>query len=288
LPTIEGLKDFANRFKKVFQVAEKLEQNIDLASAIGRNPQSLNALLRFGEESVDLLNARFPLGENLDEWLNLLSRVSENSSTEIFKRLKRSSDIRALVAARNGRQIVDPKSGLVFGQYTQGEFMRIDRINTIYKGSLIELDPNKTTTILGRLPQIDEVAKPGVLAEIVESGASPGGINRLSVPGWTQIEEKYAYLKQVNEELFWQTVSDEFWTLYNKPWLEDAIARGDNFRFVSDPTDDLVIYATIGTPPTLKRNAQGQIIPTIFYREKELLKEAGYIFLPDGTAVKLP
>jgi len=85
---------------------------------------------------------------------------------------------------------------------------------------------------------------------------------------------------------YWKKVTDEFWDVANKPWLEDAIKRGDNIRFVSNPTDDLAIYVTKKGSKEFVLDGAGNKIKSIIGREVDLLKENGYRFLSDGTAVK--
>lgn len=69
----------------------------------------------------------------------------------------------------------------------------------------------------------------------------------------------------------------------NKPWIDQAIARGDKFRFVSDPTSEAAIYVT-NKGGFVTEN--GNKIKSIFGREVDYLKSKGYEFLSDGTAVR--
>jgi hypothetical protein len=70
-------------------------------------------------------------------------------------------------------------------------------------------------------------------------------------------------------------------------WLDEAIARGDHFRFISNPSDERSLFV-------LSRNKKsfvldnGKKIQSIFGREVEYLKAKGYTFKADGTAIKEP
>jgi hypothetical protein len=77
---------------------------------------------------------------------------------------------------------------------------------------------------------------------------------------------------------------DEFWETANKPWLFDAIERGDNFRFVSDPNKASNIYQTVDNKFVF--DSSGNRIKSIFGREIDYLRANGYEVLADGTAVR--
>jgi hypothetical protein len=71
----------------------------------------------------------------------------------------------------------------------------------------------------------------------------------------------------------------EFWEKVNKPWLDDAIARGDKFRFVSDPALETSTYVTSKTGEFILDH--GKRVKSIFWREMEYLKSKGYVFQPE-------
>jgi len=67
-------------------------------------------------------------------------------------------------------------------------------------------------------------------------GDNVGGINILRSPKWGEIQAKFKPLLDAGDTTaYWKSVTNEFWETVNKPWLDDAIKRGDNFRFVSKP-----------------------------------------------------
>ena len=51
--TLEGLTDFANRFKKVFEVAARLDENADVAAFLFNNRNFVKSVLDGGVEAVD-------------------------------------------------------------------------------------------------------------------------------------------------------------------------------------------------------------------------------------------
>jgi hypothetical protein len=118
-------------------------------------------------------------------------------------------------------------------------------------------------------------------------GANPGGINILRSPKWAEIQGKHKAILESGDELrYWRTVTDEFWDRANRPWLDDAIARGDKLRFVSDPSDDFAIYVTNKKGTKFILDERGNKIKSIFGREVDYLRSKGYTFQADGTAVK--
>jgi RHS repeat-associated protein len=118
---------------------------------------------------------------------------------------------------------------------------------------------NKTTTVLGRFTGGVEFVK---ASGQFRYGENRGGINLLNVS-----QETYnAVIKKGGDELFWQQ--------YNKPWLRDAINRGDNIRLVSDPYNPKNLFVN---------GVNGE--RTMFGREVEFLEANNYTFV-DGYAVK--
>jgi hypothetical protein len=84
---------------------------------------------------------------------------------------------------------------------------------------------------------------------------------------------------------YWKKVTNEFWETVNKPWLDDAMARGDKFRLISNPADERALFVTDGDKFVLDA---GNKIRSIFGREVDYLASKGYKILADGTAVKAP
>ncbi len=122
-------------------------------------------------------------------------------------------------------------------------------------GGDIIVDPNKTTTILGRYEgAIDGLKKEGVF--------ETDGLRFLNVP----------------ERIVGQ--SDDFFKKFNEPFLEKAIKKGEKIRFVSDPTDANNLY---------KRAQNGNLTEelTTFGKEIQFLKEKGYKIQKGATEIDL-
>lgn len=168
----------------------------------------------------------------------------------------------------------------------------IDNI-TLYGGNKINLSSNKTTTVTGTLSDVEVVASRGRSADNTLNGitlsnvANEGGINILRSPQWGVIKNKYKSLLDAGDELeYWKKVTDEFWETVNKPWLDNAIARGDNIRLVSSPNNQKVIYVTDQFGEFIL-DTNGNKIKSIFGREIDYLQSSGYAILDDGTVKKI-
>ena len=115
-------------------------------------------------------------------------------------------------------------------------------------GAKLTANPEKTTTILGRYGDdtkaiIDELQ---VLKSTDFSG-NKGGFNVLNTP----------------DELYQS--ADQFWNSYNKPFIDQAIARGDDIVLATKPTLDKLYLA------------DGKTL-TGFGREYYYLLDNGYVF----------
>lgn len=81
-------------------------------------------------------------------------------------------------------------------------------------------------------------------------------------------------MESIDKNKYYRKVTDEFWEQANKPWLDEAIKRGDPIRFVTDPISDAGKYVKVGKEFVLDN--KGNKIPTIFSREVEYLSQNGY------------
>jgi hypothetical protein len=182
------------------------------------------------------------------------------------------------------------ESGRVIGRYSNGSHLEIIHKGrpTLHGGNTIRLAPDTTTTVTGTLRDVETVAIRGQkLPGVTVMGDNPGGINILRSPKWNLLQEKYKVLLEAGDTTgYWKAVTNEFWDTANKPWLDDAIARGDSFRFVSDPSDEKAVFVTIGKDREFVLDG-GAKIQSIFGREVDYLRAKGYVFSPDGTATKV-
>ncbi|MGX9966413.1 hypothetical protein ACVFYP_24030 [Roseomonas sp. F4] len=120
-------------------------------------------------------------------------------------------------------------------------------------GVPIVADPNKTTTVLGNYhADVKHVIEELNIPKNEDFGPKKGGFNVLNVP-----DEKYK-----NPEQFWKE--------YNKPFLDEAIARGDRIPMATRPP-----------PPGPDRlMPDGSSVRSGFGREYDYLVEQGYRYDP--------
>jgi hypothetical protein len=177
----------------------------------------------------------------------------------------------------------------VIGEFQNGSYLKIvprKQRDVLYGGNTIKLEPNRTTTVTGVLQDVNTVAARGEKLEgVTKVGANDGGINILRSPKWQEIQAKHLDVKASDPVRYWELVTTEFWETANKPWLDEAIARDDAFRFVSSPDNERTLYVTDENDQYVLKN--GARIRSIFGREVDYLKSKGYEFRPDGTAVKV-
>jgi hypothetical protein len=113
-------------------------------------------------------------------------------------------------------------------------------------------NPNKSTTILGSFDKdMKNIVNEMGNVKSTYFGAKKGGFNVLNVP-----DNMYKS-------------ADQFWNEVNKPWLDEAIKRGDDIVLATKPTDRAISYIDINT---------GKEIITGFGREYKYLLDNGYVY----------
>jgi hypothetical protein len=219
----------------------------------------------------------------------LAAKLGELTPEELAKAKQAWEDAERLAKSAESPVDIMSESGKRIGSYSHGSQLEIiSKDVKLHGGNTIKLDPNATTTLTGTLDDTNAVARRGErLPGATQMGDNVGGINILRSPKWGEIQVKYKPLLDAGDTTaYWKSVTNEFWDTVNKPWLDEAIARGDNFRFVSNPENEKALFVTAG-----KDNAfvldNGKKIQSIFGREVDYLKAKGYTFKPDGTAVKV-
>ncbi len=162
-----------------------------------------------------------------------------------------------------------------------------DRLHVKYTGygDDIVCDATKTTTGIGKYDPPGGVGTKQIIdSKLSKSGENPGGVNILNdtrnTQGWSD---------------------QKIWDEINQPWLDDAIARGDNIRAVSDPLDvnnvfkatDNIPSSVLSSPENLANYLKNLNDPNIikdlsFYgREIRHLYQNNYLFdLASKTFVK--
>jgi uncharacterized Zn-binding protein involved in type VI secretion len=132
-------------------------------------------------------------------------------------------------------------------------------------GVTLEGTPGKTTTVLGSYKMdtshiVDEMGN----VKSTDFGPKPGQLNVLNVP----------------DDL--ANNSPDFWNEYNKPWLQDAVDRGDPILMATSPdaTD-----AAGDSVLTRMNDGTGELEPSGFGREVQFLQDNGYSY-QNGMMVK--
>jgi hypothetical protein len=219
----------------------------------------------------------------------LAAKLGELSPEELGKAKQAWEDAERLAKSATTPVEITSESGKVIGTYSHGSRLEIiSKDVKLHGGNAIKLDPDATTTVTGTLDDTNAIARRGErLPGATQMGENPGGINILRSPKWGEIQAKYMPLLESDDTTgYWKAVTNEFWETVNKPWLDDAVARGDSFRFISNPTDEKAIFVTAGKDEGFVLD-EGRKIRSIFGREVDYLKSKGYTFMPNGTAVKV-
>jgi hypothetical protein len=192
------------------------------------------------------------------------------------------------------------KPGKVIGRFTRGDQLELVGNDELFGGNVIELEPGRTTAIVGRHHDVVSVKRRGQTIEgdlngVTAMGDNPGGINAMGSPEWPRIVDEVT--AEVRAEVGGEPdpavlrvrIAERFWDEVNLPWIVEAAARGDAFRLVSDPEHELSLYyhqVGDGGLREFLRDDDGQRIASIYARELDILRDFGYVFLPDGKAVK--
>jgi hypothetical protein len=178
---------------------------------------------------------------------------------------------------KSSKKIINRQTGKEFGEFLFGKYLKLTGSKTqIFGGNTIFLVENETTTVTGILDDVNTIARRGeALKGITKMGENKGGINILRSPKWSEILEKYKKLEKVDKNAYYKKVTDEFWNVANKPWLDESIKRRDPIRFVTDPNSEIGKYVKLGKN-NFAIDKSGNKVPTIFSREIEYLKKNGY------------
>jgi hypothetical protein len=218
------------------------------------------------------------------------ARLAAELNPEELAKVKQAWE-EAEALAKSAETPVDlvDEAGEIFGRYQHGSQLEVLSKKKLHGGNTIKLDDHATTTITGTLDDTDSIARRGIkLPGATVMGENQGGINILRSPKWGEIKTKHLPLLDTQgETAYWKAVTDEFWESVNKPWLDEAIARGDHFRFVSNPNEEKALFVLSKNKRSFVLD-NGKKIQSIFGREVEYLKANGYVFRLDGTAVREP
>jgi len=136
------------------------------------------------------------------------------------------------------------------GSIENGSKVKLNYVTS--NGLVLEAIPNKTTTVLGTYKSdtsaiLDELGN----VKSLDFGPRDGGFNLLNTP----------------DELY--ITPNQFWNEYNKPWLDNVIARGDIIKIATEPTWDKL---------TCVNKVTGKTELTGFGREYTYLRKHGYSY----------
>ncbi len=157
-------------------------------------------------------------------------------------------------------------------------------VANVSSGARIIANPNKTATIVGNYTRFGYSAgdmKTLVADELLgnlktaQFGPKKGGFNVLNIS---------------NETIALHGGFDNFWNVFNKPWLEEAIDRGDDIWAASNPMElnllfkdlSLVPVNSLKTPESLARYLENLNDPAVlnqitgFGKEAQILSKSGY------------
>lgn len=127
-------------------------------------------------------------------------------------------------------------------------------------GVVLKAKPDKTTTILGSFDKdMENIVNEMGDVKSTNFGPPKGGFNVLNVP----------------DELY---NPDTFWDLYNKPWLDEVINRGDDIVLETNPDRNVLTRINYST---------GKEELTGFGKEIDYLTQKGYIFDARTNTMKL-
>ncbi|KAB8152086.1 hypothetical protein EZY14_015245 [Kordia sp. TARA_039_SRF] len=174
-------------------------------------------------------------------------------------------------AVRNGR------SQNIIAKFVKGAKLELvgSRFKNLFGGGIIVLHPERTVAVTGILDDMKIIKGLG-LKNLWKQGSNIGGLDILSSPVWKKLKLKYKALEKTNNKLYWKKITKDFWDEVNKPWLDDIIARGDDVRFISDPSLETSKYVFDDKLRMFATDEFGKKVPTIFSKEVEYLKNNGY------------
>jgi len=236
----------------LFGAAPQANQTDDLAKALGLTPQQGTAPIALPEAK------QLEIKENGDPLEPYFNGFDEGRTGEPLAEAAGQSDAQGAALDAGLRQDADANATLL-GQ-RMGELAEdagnVGKIITKieYKpssGVIFKANPNKTTTILGSFDKdMKNIVNEMGNVKSTDFGARKGGFNVLNVP----------------DELY---DPNTFWDLYNKPWLDEAINRGDDIVLATKPDENVLTRIDYST---------GQEVLTGFGQEIDYLTQKGYVY----------
>jgi hypothetical protein len=166
--------------------------------------------------------ANTPLNASINsDWL-LPTGAGAMGAKFAFGGLKALLPMLATGSRLEGRlAVAEMRAGELLPDFLPNNVARLNYSPT--SGAILQGQAGRTTTILGnyRMDMQHIVAEMGNVKSL-DFGPKPGGLNVLNV----------------SDELY--KTPSQFWIEYNRPWLDQAISRGDDFIFATKPDFSLL------------------------------------------------
>ena len=141
--------------------------------------------------------------------------------------------------------------------YRDGAPKAFPQVLNTSSGVVISANPDKATTVLGTFYSDtgriinEELGLPKSM--LIEGSTQPGSFNLLNTP----------------DSLYKALGPDRFWDQVNKPFLDAAISRGDDFVMATNPNEWTALN---------RRLPDGTVTRSGFGREYDYLTSKGYVF----------
>lgn len=240
LTALDGLLTHFDDVARMESMLGKVDDAAQLTTLIDRvgDVGKLDSLLSRTDNAAQLTSLLDEVGD-ADRLVRLLDRTGDAASAQRF--LQQLKDMEQRLLSANLQRVDDGKGVIRYLDDTGREIAKMEDFTMTYSygghGGQIIMDPDRTTTILGKF---QDPTTPGWGTEWVHNmpegsfsrqGNNPGGVNMLDVDPktWDDLLVEAGGDPALRNEIFWNR--------YNLPFLEQSFKNGDNIRLLSDPTN---------------------------------------------------
>jgi CheY-like chemotaxis protein len=239
-------------------------------------PENVALAMDYGKPAMDLLDAVDNIkAKNLDIDFGDVQRTAEKilENDGLYNSLMKQTDALESVF-KASPEAIDRLVANNIGAIQLVDAGDIDRLEGVmdgtlqivnYKttsGTILVSTPGKTTTILGNFnDDTKAILKELNVPKSTDFSGNPGGFNLLNTP----------------DDLFTKLGEDGFWDLYNEPFLNEVINRGDEILMATPLTDDYLYRIDLITG---KKRRSG------YGKEYDYLVDHGYDYI-DGKMIKV-
>ena len=215
-------------------------------AALGSVAQLARRLFQMGNSGAEIEQ------EQPVQYINAEPGSPEDNVRDLYAYYRKQAQIDSNTLSAEENVVASAQNDGTIGTDQKDLKIKLEYITT--SGLQLKAVPNKTTTILGTYADdMESIIGELAIEKSLDFGPRDGGFNVLNTP----------------DELYNQLGPEEFWDQYNRPWLDNVIARGDIIKIATEPS-----Y------PKLYRinNITGQEELTGFGREFMYLKEKEFIY----------